>query len=211
VPLRHYVFPEYRYGFEQLNPVIGEMIDWMGGMFGPYPFEAFGYVTISGLGASLETQTMVVLSEHNMMSETLLSHEMAHMWFGDWVSLDSWGDMWRSEGFATYVQLLWDTRAYPEALAEQLAHLEEMVAEPASDYPLNDPPPWELFGRDSYFKGALLVHALRQEMGDEAFFGGLRAYFSQYGGGTATHAQFQAVMEGAAGLSLDEFFEQWFQ
>jgi aminopeptidase N len=48
-------------------------------------------------------------------------------------------------------------------------------------------------------------------MGDEAFFNGLRAYFERYGGGTATDAEFQAVMEEAAGVSLDAFFEKWFE
>lgn len=212
VPLRHYVFPEYSYVFEQMTPVIGEMIDWMGEMFGPYPFEAFGYVTVSGLGgASLETQTMVILSEEGMFDETLLAHEMAHMWFGDWVSLDSWGDMWRSEGFATYVQMLWGAHGDPAALEGYLDQLRQILEEGGSDHALNDPPPAKLFGPDTYFKGALLVHALRQEMGDEAFFEGLRAYFARYGGGTATHAQFQAVLEEAAGFPLNEFFERWFE
>jgi aminopeptidase N len=83
------------------------------------------------------------------------------------------------------------------------------VAENEPQYPLGNPPPERLFGFNTYFKGALLVHALRQEIGDEAFFAGLRAYFQRYGGATASDAEFQAVMEEAAGQSLDTFFAEW--
>jgi aminopeptidase N len=187
------------------------MIDWMSEMFGPYPFEAFGYVSITGLGASLETQTMVVLSENGIGDQAKLAHEMAHMWFGDWVSLDSWGEMWRSEGFATYIQNMWLTRDNPAALEDRINLLENQISQDPRDYPLNDPPPGELFGRDSYLKGAVLVHALRREIGDQAFFDGLQTYFQEYGGATASDAQFQAVMEESSGMSLEDFFASWFK
>jgi aminopeptidase N len=210
IPLRHYVFPERQAEFQDVEATLGEMIDWMSDLFGPYPFEAFGYVTVTGLGASLETQTMVILSQESINDGTM-SHEMAHMWFGDWVNLDSWGTMWRNEGFATYVSAMWQMRDAPEELEQRMAELGQFVLENDSGYPLNDPPPAQLFGMGSYVKGAVVVHALRQEMGDEAFFNGLRAYFERYGGGTATDAEFQAVMEEAAGVSLDAFFEKWFE
>jgi aminopeptidase N len=68
-----------------------------------------------------------------------------------------------------------------------------------------------MFGSDSYIKGALVAHDLRQKMGDEAFFKGLRQYFETYGGDTASHAEFQSVMEDAAGFALDDFFAEWFK
>jgi aminopeptidase N len=188
---------------------IAEMIDWMSDLFGPYPFETFGFVTVTGFGGALETQTMVVLSEEAIDKEGTLAHEITHMWFGDWVSIDSWGDIWRSEGFATYVSYMWFARDDPEELEHRMASLMQDVQD--SGYPLDDPPPSALFAGYSYTKGAIVVHALRQEMGDEAFFSGLRAYFERYGGGTATHAEFQAVLEEACGFSLDSFFEEWLE
>jgi len=131
------------------------------------------------------------------------------MWFGNWVSLDSWSEMWRNEGFATYVSLLWEYRDDPEGLELQIEAIRSAVADNGPQYPLGNPPPESLFGFNTYFKGALLVHELRLEMGDEAFFSGLRAYLEQYGGGTASDAEFQAVMEKAAGKSLDAFFAEW--
>jgi aminopeptidase N len=209
IPRRDYVFPELQREFLRATAATEEAMAWMVGHFGPYPFEAYGHVTVYVPNVSMETQTMVLLSDR-MMTEGTVVHELAHAWFGNWVSLDSWADMWRNEGFATYVSLLWETRDDPEALALQMAALETAVAEQQSPYPLNDLPPELLFSFDTYLKGAVVVHNLRLAMGDDAFFNGLRAYFERCGGGTASHAEFQAVMEEAAGLSLDAFFARWF-
>ena len=208
VPLRHYVFPELRSEFETAAAVTGDALAWMSDLFGAYPFEAYGYVTADVPGVSLETQTMVLLSR-NMIGRNTIIHELAHMWFGNWVSLDSWSEMWRNEGFATYVTLMWQHRDDPEELELEIEAIRAAVAENEPQYPLGNPPPERLFGFNTYFKGALLVHALREEIGDEAFFAGLRAYFQRYGGGSASDAEFQAIMEEAAGQSLDSFFAEW--
>jgi aminopeptidase N len=209
VPLRDYVFPELQREFLRATAVTAEAMTWMSDLFGPYPFEAYGHATVYVPNVSMETQTMVLLS-HRMMTEGTVIHELAHAWFGNWVSLDSWADMWRNEGFATYVTLLWETRDDPEALELHMAALETAVAEQQSPHPLNDLPPELLFSFDSYIKGAVVVHNLRLAMGDDAFFSGLRTYFERFGGGTASHADFQTVMEEAAGFSLDDFFSRWF-
>jgi aminopeptidase N len=209
IPLRDYVFPELQADFLRATAVVDEALAWMSELFGPYPFDVYGHATVYVPNVSMETQTMVLLS-HRMMTEGTVIHELAHVWFGNWVSPDSWADLWRNEGFATYVTLLWETRDDPEALALQMAALEAAVAEQQSPYPLNDLPPALLFSFDSYIKGAVVAHNLRLEMGDDAFFNGLRAYFERFGGGTASHAEFQAVLEEAAGVSLDPFFDFWF-
>lgn len=208
--LRHYIFPEQVAAFNQAATSLGQMVDWFSERLGPYPFDEFGYATVQGLGASLETQTMVIV-DTGSLDEGTLTHELAHMWLGDWVSLDSWGDIWRSEGFAVYLSELWLTREDPAARARTLAAWQEGIEASPSGYPLNDPPRDEMFGRDSYLKGALLAHALHEKMGDEAFFRGLRLYLERYGGRAATHAEFQAAMEEIAGTSLDEIFAEWFK
>jgi aminopeptidase N len=206
VPLRSYVFPKRRADFERLMPAVGAAVDWLGERFGRYPFPEFGYVTVKGLGASLETQTMVVLDERSLDEATMV-HELAHMWFGDWVSLDSWRDVWRNEGFATYAQMLWEARADPAALDRRLAP--EIQRPPPSQYPIGDPPRGQLFAGETYNRGALLAHALRQASGDKAFYAGLREYFAKYGGGTASQADFQSALERAAGRPLQEIFDRW--
>jgi aminopeptidase N len=209
--LRSYVTNESTTALEDMQPIIGEMIDWMSDLFGPYPFEEFGYVEVSDIGASLETQTMVIMSESALLDEGVLCHEMSHMWFGDWVSLNSWSEIWRNEGFATYVSLMWQYRNDEQGLDIYMEQLQENINSQPNNFPLNNPPSEEMFGRDSYYKGAVLAHALRKEVGDEAFFSGLKTYFNQYGGSTASDAEFQAIMEEASGRSLNDFFKNWFE
>jgi aminopeptidase N len=163
---------------------------------------------VDNLGGALETQTMVV-TDRQALGETILAHELAHMWFGDWVSLEHWGEIWRSEGFATYFAAAWFQRDNPARLAEDLAP--GLARGPQGTFPLGDPPPRELFSGPVYEDGALLAAELRAVMGDEAFFAGLRSYFERYGGGTASDAEFQAVMEEAAGASLDKVFSRWLE
>lgn len=210
VPLRHYVNEEAQTEFAAATVDLGEAIDWLSDLFGPYPYEAFGFVTADVSGVSLETQTMVLLA-NNMIGQTTVMHELAHMWFGNWVSLDSWQQMWRNEGFATYVQLMWENRDDPEDFELAMAAIQSAVEENGDNFPLGDPPPAKLFSFNTYFGGAVFVHALRQEMGDEAFFSGLKTYFATYGGGTASDDQFREIMEVAYGQPLDDFFAQWLE
>ncbi len=208
VVLRDYVFPDDKAAFKRSTAVVGEAIEWMNDLFGEYPFAEYGFVTVHAPGVSLETQTMVLLSS-GMLNERTVIHEMAHMWFGDWVSLDSWGEMWRNEGFATYVTILWEYRDDPEEVDLVMAGVRSSLEDDGIDQPLLNPPPRRLFSTNTYFGGALMIHELRQEVGDEAFFAGLQMYFAEYGGGTASDAQFQEVMEEASGQSLEAFFEKW--
>ncbi len=210
VPLRHYVNEGAQTEFAAATVYLGEAIDWMSDLFGPYPYEAFGFVTADVSGVSLETQTMVLLA-NNMIGQTTVMHELAHMWFGNWVSLDSWQQMWRNEGFATYVQLMWENRDDPEDFELAMAAIQSAVEENGDDFPLGDPPPAKLFSFNTYFGGAVFVHALRQEVGDEAFFSGLKTYFATYGGGTASDDQFREIMEAAYGQPLDAFFAEWLE
>lgn len=210
IALRHYTFPEDKAAFERSSQVTGEAIDWMSELFGRYPYEEFGYVTVHAPGVSLETQTMVLLST-GMLDERTVIHELAHMWFGDLVSLDSWGEMWRNEGFATYISVLWELRDDPDSLDVVMEGFRASMGEEADFPPLKNPKPADLFSGFTYFGGAVMVHDLRREMGDEAFFSGLQTYFQEYGGGVASDAQFIAVMEQAAGKDLSDFFENWLE
>ncbi|MFZ0549094.1 MAG: M1 family metallopeptidase, partial [Candidatus Promineifilaceae bacterium] len=149
IPIRHYLFPDTVADHILADATTGEALDWMSSRFGPYPFDAYGHVTANVGGLSLETQTMVLLSA-NMIGQRTIAHEMAHMWFGDWVSLDSWGEMWRNEGFATYVQTMWETGDDPEALELQIEGFRSAVEGNGTQYPLGNPPPQYLFDYNVY-------------------------------------------------------------
>ncbi len=207
IPLRHYVFPEKQADFmAKVDPIVGPALDWMVNYFGPYPFDTFGYVMADIPRMSMETQTMALLST-NTLNEATVVHELAHMWFGNWVSLESWADIWRNEGFATYISLMWLTRNNPEQL--EISVTNWRVPTSPVEPRLAPPLPADFLGYNSYYAAAVFVHDLRTTMGDEAFFAGLKQYFAEYGGGTASQEEFQRVMEQSAGRSLEELFYLW--
>jgi aminopeptidase N len=208
IPIRHYVYPDLKTQFIEVAQITGEALDWMESLYGPYPFEAFGFVTSRLVSMASETQTMVVIPETGLNEETII-HEIAHMWFGNWVSLDSWRQMWWKEGAAIYTYLIWQTRAAPETLDIHMQLLTQRVLENSSGFPLSNLPKSQLLGYDSYWRGTILFHALRGEVGDEAFFSGLRTLIERFGGETLSQPDFQAIMEEAAGKSLNEFFQYW--
>ena len=208
IPLRHYILPNDNEAFTDVAAIIGEAIDWMSDLFGPYPFEAFGYVTAGISGISLENQTMVLMSSELIGKRTAV-HEMAHMWFGNWVSMDDWSQMWLKEGYATYIQKMWEYRHDPTAFELEMDNVLSAVQQNSLQYPIGSPPPQHLMGYNTYLKGAAMLHALRQRIGDEAFFNGSRLFIERYGGKTATAADFQATMEETSGQSLDDFFAKW--
>ncbi len=205
IPLRSYVFRDQQAAYRAIQPRIGQMVDWMSDLIFPYPFTALGYVSADNFPGALEAQTMIVTGN---LDERTLVHELAHQWFGDWVSLDNWGDIWRNEGIATYFESMWMTQDNPARMAQELHRWQnEFNGSPPT--PLNNMPPKDMFSVQSYDGGAWLMSDLRAEMGDDAFFKGLRMYVQQYGGRAASTAQFQSAMEKAAGKSLSDFFKKW--
>ena len=94
VPVRNYIYPDLNTEFNSAAQITGEALDWMASQYGPYPFDNFGYMTSRLVGLASETQTMVVLPEISINEETLI-HEMAHMWFGDLVTMQWFDDVWR--------------------------------------------------------------------------------------------------------------------
>ena len=156
IPLQHYVFSNYHHNFDVQMEIVGEALDWMSGLFGPYPFETFGFVSVATYGVSMETQTMVLLDTGMIDQETII-HEMTHMWFGDWVSLASWGEMWRNEGFATYFQWYYPYRDNPQGFERFMKlRTQEVLSQPNLESLGNLSPP-NLFGYEAYIKGGVAV------------------------------------------------------
>jgi aminopeptidase N len=149
-------------------------------------------------------------------AESLIAHEVAHQWFGNAVTERDWPHLWLSEGFATYLTHVYHEYAYGrDALEARLARDRRQVvafaeAEPAR--PLVDTAyaaPTDLLNANSYQKGGWVLHLLRERVGDEAFFDGLRAFYARYRGGNADTRDFRRVMETVSGEPLGDFFAQW--
>jgi aminopeptidase N len=191
----------------------GDMLAFLAELFGPYPFAASGIAIVPGFDAALENATLPLVGRDfatpDEVFETVAIHELAHQWIGDSVTVGDWGDIWLNEGFATYTEWLWLAHRHGDAaLASAVERTYAQMA--AAGYPPpGDPPADDLFNSSVYLTGALTLHALRLEIGDEAFFATLRAYADRYAGGNVVTADFVAVAEEVSGRDLGAFFDAW--
>ncbi|MGS0687799.1 M1 family metallopeptidase [Nakamurella sp. GG22] len=186
-----------------------EMIAFLEKTFTPYPFVAFGSIVDDDtVGYALETQTRPVYSRR--ASEGTVLHELAHQWFGDAVSPRRWQDIWLNEGWASYAEWLWSENQGRDTAQ---ASFEDVMARPADDafwkVAIADPGPLGLFVGAVYDRGAATLHALRLEVGDEAFFAGAKLWLTRYDNATGTTEDFQEVYEEVSGKDLGEFFDDW--
>jgi aminopeptidase N len=218
VPIRNYFPTGSPEAMRKLFARQGEMIDYFSDVFGPYPFDVYGSLVIDmEFGAALETQTMSIFSKSMINvdqpegSQQVVAHELAHQWFGDSVSLADWRDIWLNESFATYAQALWTEHTRGRAaLDEWIKRTYAFVLkEQKSMSPPGEPPADQLFNAGVYYWGALGLHALRLEVGDETFFKILKTYHERFAGGNARTADFIAVAEEVSGKELSAFFDSW--
>lgn len=193
----------------------GELIDWLSTYFGAYPFEsAGGYVPNVPSGFALETQTRIFYSPKQFAkgaNTSVVVHELAHQWYGDSVSLERWSDIWLNEGFARYSEWLWSEHE-DEGTAQELADF-VYASHPTDDafwtVKPGDPGAQNQFDLAVYDRGALAVQALRNTIGDKAFFALLKAWPAQHRYGNATFADFKRLAEDISGSQLDDLLTTW--
>jgi aminopeptidase N len=202
-----------------------DQIAWLEKKVGPYPFETYGLLIAQAkTGFELETQTLSLFEKTVFAQqaypawyvESIMVHELSHQWFGDSVSPRTWSDVWLNEGHATWYEALY---------ADETAHrpLEERMKEA---YALSDrwrdsggppaapkaPKPGQKIGifRPNVYDGAALVlYALRQEIGATAFGRLERAWVALHRDGTATTADFEHLASAIAARDLSAFFKGW--
>ena len=185
------------------------MLNWLEGLIGPYPFESYGAVVTDGpRPLALETQSLSTFFTH-ATSEAAVVHELSHQWFGDSVSVARWDDVWLNEGFATYLERMWRERSIgPAAFEDNMRTAYDAVRSGASG-PVRVLTRDELFGRSTYLRGALVLHALRRNYGDAVFENVLRAYYVKFAGRNATSEDFFAVVGEVAGSAALGTVRHW--
>lgn len=217
-PLSSWVYPEDADKISDLDAAI-DVIDYFEKLIAPYPFEKLTNVQSTTMFGGMENAGNIFYDENaftgkNTM-EDLIAHEIAHQWFGNSASESGWGHLWLSEGFATYFADLYMGHKYGDELfqsrlkkeRQQVIRFYERQASPVVD-----PNPTDLMtllNPNSYQKGAWVLHMLRNEIGEESFFKGVRSYYEKFKNNNANTDQLKEVMEKAANRELDVFFDQW--
>lgn len=189
-----------------------QMIEVFSDLFGPYPLEAYGAVVAdTELTFALETQTLSLFGSHNIDigRESLVAHELAHQWFGNSVSLEKWEDIWLSEGFATYAEWLWQEHTTSAEDRDRTISSAYQAILDNDFLPPGRPPKDDLLNPGVYLRGAMTLHALRLEVGDDTFFRTLRTYTDRLKYGNATTEEFIAIAEEVSGQELSDFFDSW--
>jgi aminopeptidase N len=214
IRIQNFVYPEYL-NYATLNtPQTIEIMALYNRLFGLYPFadEKYGHAQF-GWGGGMEHQTISFMTNFGF---DLVAHELSHQWFGDYITLASWHDIWLNEGFATFVTGL----AYQNILGSawwyqwRKSLVERITSLPYGSVYVSDTTQiGRLFdGRLSYSKGGYLLHMLRWVMGDDHFFTAIRNYLNdpEIANGFATQEKLVKHLESAADTSLNEFFNDWY-
>lgn len=213
VPVYTWAYPWLADQAEALFSNTPDMIAAFSELWMDYPWTHYANVLAPFSGA-MEHTTATTFSDGLVESEwgeLVNAHELAHHWWGDWVTLAEWPEIWLNEGFASYGETLWVEASRGEAAMAEYASAQRdsylAWRELEGTFPLYDPE--YMWGGTVYDKGAFVLHMLRAEVGDDAFFAGLRLYLEVHGGDVATTADLQAAMESSSGEDLSWFFDQW--
>ena len=192
----------------------------------PYPWTRYSQIVVSDfIFGGMENTTATTMYEHviyddraalDVTSDDLIAHELAHQWFGDYVTCRDWPDAWLNEGFATYMEHVFREKhlGTDEYFYGVKADLDAYVGEAHGRYRRaivcrDYDAPLDLFDRHLYEKGGLVLHLLRMELGDALFWGGIKLYLTRHARGLVETKDLQRALEDASGRSLGRFFEQW--
>jgi aminopeptidase N len=191
-----------------------------------YPWEKYSQAMVDDFVAggmensSATTNTSSSLRSPKLVPEfpgdedPLISHELAHQWFGDLVTCNDWGDIWLNEGFATFFELVWTESHYPKEQAEyeHWMAVQEWLGQPnlyAKPIVRHDFDDSSEFDDNAYGKGGLVLYMLRQQIGEDAFYRGLRHYLEVHRGKNVVTADLIKAIQEANHIDVQQFFDQW--
>ena len=155
-----------------------------------------------------------LVPEYEQNEDPLISHELAHQWFGDLVTTKDWGDIWLNEGFATFMETVWaeshfgkDTADYDRwESARQWFAMRSLYDKPIVRYDFEES---EEFDGNAYGKGGWVLYMLRRQLGEDAFYAGLKHYLEANRGRNVMTSDLTKAVEDATHTNVDAFFRQW--
>ena len=227
VPVFYYVLPGREADGERAfskTPAMIELFEERTGA--PYPYARYSQIAVADFifggmeNTSATTQTDRTLHDEtahlDFSSDPLVSHELAHQWFGDLLTCRDWSHAWLNEGFATYFEAVWREAdlGYDEYLYDIFQCVADYLVEDADRYrrPIvynTYRNPIEIFDRHLYQKGAAVLHMLRGELGDARFWRSIRHYVERNAQRNVETIDFIRAIEESTGRNMRAFFDQW--
>ncbi|MEE9441393.1 MAG: M1 family aminopeptidase [candidate division Zixibacteria bacterium] len=210
VPLHYYVFDDHVEDSKLYFAIMPNALAIFEDFFGEYPYrnEKYGCSHFDWGGAMEHQTNTSTQASQWAYSDNIITHELAHQWWGDEITCSDWHHIWINEGFASYSEALYHEVVYGKEYYHTYMDYMEFKGS-GSIYIQDTVNIWSIFGRIVYDKGAWVLHMLRHIVGEELFFQSLNNYRQQYKWGSASTEDFQAVVETTCGIDLDYFFEQW--
>jgi aminopeptidase N len=214
-----YTAPEQRAKMPANFARAADMMDFFSHLVAPFPYEKLAHLQSSTRFGGMENASAIFYADggfrRNGTNAGTIAHEMAHQWFGDAVTEREWSNLWLSEGFATYFEELWTRHAFGDsalkremtATRTQVLRDKVVAARPVIDSIETDL--MKLLNANSYQKGGWALHMLRVQVGDSAFFRGIRDYYNAHRDGNALTDDLMAAVEKYSGTKLGWFFDQW--
>ena len=225
IPVMYYVPKGHRSEAEPTYGRTPEMLSYFSKRFGVhYPWAKYAQVTCFQFGGGMENTSATTMGDRILLdkrslldrtSESIVSHELAHQWWGDMVTCRDWSHTWLNEGFASYAEALWDEHA--RGRDEYAYNMDRKAARAIAggkDRPVMDrhyPDTQSMFDDRSYPKGAWVVHMLRNRLGDDAFWKGIQRYGSENKFHSVETVDLRRCLERTAGRDLERFFYDWLE
>lgn len=227
IPVDYYVEKEFAPHAKAIFGNTPEMIGFFADKLGvAYPWNKYSQIVgrdyVSG---AMENTTAVIHGEKayqtpgqlidENVQENTIAHEVFHHWFGNLVTTESWSNLTLNESFANYSEYLWREHKYGKLDADMHLFEDTEMYKNGQNFDkhlvrFNYEDKEDMFDLVSYNKGGAILHMLRNYLGDEAFFEGLKIYLNTYKYQAAEVHQLRLVFENLTGKDLNWFFNQWY-
>ena len=226
--VNYYVEPAWEQSAKAIFGETPKMIEFFSKLTGvEYPWDKYSQIVVREyVSGAMENTGAVVFGDFAYKNarellddddNSTIAHELFHHWFGDLVTAESWSNLTLNESFANYSQYLWDEYRYGIDEADYNAEKEADGYFQSVDNGSMHDLVWfeyenqeQMFDAHSYNKGGRILHMLRNHIGDEAFFEGLKNYLNANKFKAAEFTQLRLAFEEVSGQDLNWFFNQWY-